>query len=310
MNNTLNNTSSNFSEEGCSLPVAHGLSLITTNALVGLLGTFGNLMVCAAVATTPRLRRPLNYLLFSLAIADLIVTMVCEPLLVAILSKITFLDECDAIANLERPTRALSRFSCFASVAHIAAISVDRFISVVYPLRYKSIMPNGGLKIMLIATWAFPVTVIVLTAAIPGRLPKALLAVVAFALMYAIIIVSYLLIVAFLIKHRKRRNQLRVNSSREVNRSRVEIRAAFTLAIVIGVFTACWFPLWIALFPTGRRAAHMWIRTLAFSNSTMNFLIYTLRMPDFRKAYCEILRNMCSRRENKNRTNPVQVLPG
>ena len=78
MNYSLKNTSvpsSNFSKEGCSLPITHGVPLIATNAVVSLMGTFGNLLVCVAVATSPRLRRSSNYLLASLAIADLIVTM-------------------------------------------------------------------------------------------------------------------------------------------------------------------------------------------------------------------------------------------
>ena len=127
----MNFTLSNFSGGDCSLPLAHGVALITTNAVLGVFGTFGNLLVCVTVVTNPRLRRSLNYLLFSLAIADLIVTMVCEPLLVAILGKITFFNDC--AANVERIYRTLSRVSCFASVAHVAAISVDRFISVVVP---------------------------------------------------------------------------------------------------------------------------------------------------------------------------------
>ena len=296
----MNYSLGNFSRGNCSLPIAHGVALITTNAILGVLGTFGNSLVCVAVVTNPRLRRSLNYLLFSLAIADLIVTMMCEPLLVAILGKITFFDDC--ASNVERIYKTLSRVSCFASVAHMAAISVDRFISVVYPLRYKSIMKRRGLKIMLIASWAFPFTVPILSVSIPDSFPKAFLAVGAFTFMYIIIVVFYSLIVAFLVKRRKKRNQLRANSSCNANQSSVEIRVALTLAIVIGIFTACWFPLMISLFAAGeplvkpQGAAHMWIRTVALSNSAMNFLIYTLRMPNFRQAYVAICRKMCGLR--------------
>ena len=301
----MNFTLSNFSGGDCSLPLAHGVALITTNAVLGVFGTFGNLLVCVAVVTNPRLRRSLNYLLFSLAIADLIITMVCEPLLVAILGKITFFNDC--AANVERIYKTLSRVSCFASVAHMAAISVDRFISVAYPLRYKSIMESLGLKIMLTASWVFPFTVPVLSVSIPDSFPKAFLAVGAFTLMYTIIVVFYSLLVAFLVKRRKKTNQLRAHSSSNANQSSVEIQVAFTLAIVIGIFTACWFPLMISLFAAGKPlvkpqgAAHMWIRTVALSNSAMNFLIYTLRMPDFRQAYVAICSKMCSIRGEKGR---------
>ena len=145
--------------------------------------------------------------------------MLCEPLLVAILVKITFFDDC--ASNVERIYKTLSRVPCFASVAHMAAISVDRFISVVYPLRYKIIMGGRGFKIMPIASWAFPFTVPILSVSIPDSFPKAFLAVGAFTFMYAIIVVFYSLIVAFLVKRRKKRNQLRAHSSSNVNQSSV-----------------------------------------------------------------------------------------
>jgi len=57
----------------CFLPMAHGIPLITVNAIVCVLGS------------NCRLHRASNYLLFSLAIADLIVTLVCTPLLLEII---------------------------------------------------------------------------------------------------------------------------------------------------------------------------------------------------------------------------------
>ena len=306
MNDTLSHPSTNLSDTGyCSLPVAHGVALITTNTLVGVFGTFGNLLVCVAVVVNPRLRRSSNYLLFSLAIADLIVTMVCEPLVVAILSKITFSYDC--ATNLEHAYKILSRLSCSASVAHMAAISVDRFLAVWYPLRHEIFMKKLGLKIMLLVSWTFPITVPILSAVLPDSFPKAFLGLATFALSYAIIMVFYSLILALLIKLRKKRNQQTPQTlSVQVN-CRVEMRVAFTLAIVIGVFTVCWFPLIIALFATGKPlvkpqgAAHMWIRTVALSNSAMNFLIYSLRIADFRQAYGAICRKMCSPTGNKYR---------
>ena len=300
MNHSLNNTSmsaSNVSVEDCSLPVAHGVALISTNAVVSVLGTLGNLLVCVAVVTNPRLRRPSNFLLFSLAIADLIVTMVCEPLVVAILAKITFFNDC--AANLEKPFSILSRLSCSASVVHMAAISVDRFIALVYPLHYKFIMEGYGTKVMLVISWALPFVVPILNAVIPKSFPKGFLGVSMFAIAYATVFVCYSCIVISLIKHRRTSNQIRVRSqSGDDSQSNVEVRVAFTLAIVIVVFTASWFPLVIFFFATGKvlvkrqGVAHMWIRTLALSNSAMNFLIYGSRMPNFREGFAVIGRKI------------------
>ena len=299
MNNSLENTiklPSNNSHEDCSLPVTHGIALITTNATVCVIGTLGNLLVCFAVATNPRLRRSSNYLLFSLAIADLIVTMICEPLLLEIFGKRTFFHDC--ATSLERPYSILSNLSCSSSVVHMAVISVDRFLAVVFPLRHEIIMKKCGLITMLIVAWAFPISVPILIATLPPSFPKAFMAAGTFGLSYVIVIVSYLLIVAFVFNLKRKRNKLRARPlSVDVNSS-VEIRVACTLAIVIGVFTVCWIPVMTALFATGKPLlkrngpAHMWLRTLALSNSAMNFLIYTAKIRDFRDAYARICRRM------------------
>ena len=144
----------------CSLPLYQGIALMTANAIVCVFGSLGNLLVCFAIATNPRLRRCSNYLLFSLAVADLIVTLVCEPLLLEMFYNRTFVYGCKP--NLERLYSILANLSCSASVVHLACISVDRFIAVVFPLHHEIVMKRCGLKIMLIASWAFPISVPIL----------------------------------------------------------------------------------------------------------------------------------------------------
>lgn len=298
MNYSLENTSvpsPNFSKGDCSVPITHGVPLIATNAIVSLMGTFGNLLVCVAVATSPRLRRSSNYLLASLAIADLIVTLVSEPLFIGILSRKTFFNDC--AAKLDRPYSRLATLSCAASIVHLASISVDRFLAVGFPIHYKMIMEKCGLKIMLIVSWALPISVPIFNVVHPAS--KAFLATGIFGLSYVIIIVSYLLIMVFLCKIKKKTNQSRARALPEKANSRVEVRVACTLAIVIIVFTAFWFPFIITRFATGKSLlkpngpAQQWITTLALSNSAMNFLIYTARMRDFRDAYAGMYKKLC-----------------
>ena len=280
----------------CSLPLAHGIALITMNIIVCVLGSLGNLLVCLAIATNARLRRSSNYLLFSLAIADLIVTMVCEPLILEFICKRTFFHEC--ATNLELVYSIVANISCSASVFHMTAISVDRFIAVVFPLRHE-LATKFGSKIMVIVAWVFPISIPFLNVVLPASFPRAFLAAGTFGLNYIIIVVSYLLIVAFLFKIKRKRNQVRARPAIANVNSSVEVRVACTLAIVIGVFTACWVPVMTAMFATGGSLikrygpVHMWLRTLALSNSAMNFLIYSAKIRDFRDAYADIFRKMC-----------------
>ena len=143
MNESSNNANT------CSLPMAHGIALITINAIVCVLGSLGNLLVCLAIATNSRLRRASNYLLFSLAIADLIVTLICEPIALDVISKMTFFHECTSSLK-QLAYGILGSLSCTISVLHLVAINIDRFIAVVFPLRHKLFLKKCGIKIMLI----------------------------------------------------------------------------------------------------------------------------------------------------------------
>lgn len=306
MNYTSSGPSYNLSTKDCSLPLAHGVALITVNSIVGVFGTIGNLMVCVAVVTNPRLRRFPNYLLFSLAIADLIVTMLCEPFVIAILIKRTFHNVC--AENVERVYLMVSNFSASASVVHLSAISIDRLLAVVSPLRHKCIMENFGWKSMLVVCWTLPVGFIFLGRFVPGPVSvKAFVSLAVFVLFYGIVFVSYTVIVISLIKQRKRVSQINATSPVDTN-SRREVRVAVTLAIVVVVFTACWFPLFVVFSVAGKPlvkihgTAHMWIRTLALSNSSMNFIIYGSRMRNFTDTYIEIFQKTLRLAGLKNTT--------
>ena len=298
-NNSLGDIT-NISASDCSLPLAHGIGLMAVNSVGAVVGTFGNFLVCTAVLyTSPRLRRCSNYLLVSLAIADLIVTMVCEPLVVGIAAKKTFFNDC--ASNLRLAYVVSSNFSCAASVFHLAAISVDRFLAVIVPLRHGRIMKSYGLKVMLIVVWG--TSTVFASLRVPFLKETNYVVVVTFIINYFLIIGCYLSITisVFLLRRRKRHVQASTQGRTLTSvRSKVERRFAFTLAIVIGVFTACWVPFIVVGHDVGKSlvklygTAYMWATTLALLNSAMNFLIYSARIRDFRDSYalicCKILR--------------------
>ena len=204
----------------------------------------------------------------------------------------------------------------------MAAISVDRLIAVVFPLHYRYIMESYGLKAMLIMSWTLPIVVPIYNALTPANFPKGFIGLAIFGLCYVTVFISYFLIVISLVRHRRKQNQARPRVSSDVNTFHVEVRVAFTLAMVIVVFTACWFPFVGAFFVSGKLLvkkhglALMWIRTLALSNSAMNFLIYGSRLPSFREAFTsvgqKIIRGVfipkCSRNHGSYNVTAMQAI--
>ena len=289
----------------CFLPMVHGIALITINAIICVLGSLGNLLVCFAIATNSDLRRASNYLLFSLAIADLIVTLICEPLFMKYIIQRTFLYDCKA--SLYIALSILSSLSCATSVLHMVAISLDRFVAVAFPLRHKNFMEKWGLKVMLIVSWSIPIFTVILLLILWRVIPSVSYSASHFFLfgtfVFSFFLISffYFLIVAFLLRHKRKRKRL--SGARNVSvrlTSRMEIRVTCTLAIAIGIFTACWAPGFAVISATmdGKLLIRpnsllgMWLGTLALSNSAMNFLIYSAKIQHFKEAYVSIMRKV------------------
>ena len=299
----MNESSKNVNS--CFLPMAPGIALITINAIVCVLGSLGNLLVCLAIATNSRLRRASNYLLFSLAIADLIVTLICEPLFIEVIIERTFLYDCTA--SLDTAFFILGYLSCATSVLHMVAISLDRFVAVALPLRHKNFMEKCGLKVMLIVSWSIPIFKVIILLVLSRVIPSASYSASPFLLFgtfvfsYFLIFFFYFLIVVFLLRYNRKRKQLSRDRNVSVKlTSRMEVRVSCTLAIAIGIFSACWVPvitIMIAIM-TGKPLTRpngpldLCLRTLALSNSAMNFLIYSAKIRDFKEAYVDIFRKL------------------
>ena len=299
----MNESSKNVNS--CFLPMAPGIALITINAIVCVLGSLGNLLVCLAIATNSRLRRASNYLLFSLAIADLIVTLICEPLFIEVIIERTFLYDCTA--SLDTAFFILGYLSCATSVLHMVAISLDRFVAVAFPRRHKNFMEKCGLKVMLIVSWSIPIFKVILLLVLSRVIPSASYSASPFLLFgtfvfsYFLIFFFYFLIVVFLLRYNRKRKQL--SRARNVSvklTSRMEVRVSCTLAIAIGIFSACWVPAITIMIAsmTGKPLTRpngsldLCLRNLALSNSAMNFLIYSAKIRDFKEAYVDIFRKL------------------
>ena len=123
---------------------------------------------------------------------------------------------------------------------HLVAISTGRLLAVTFPLRHGRIMKNYGLKIMLATMWVVAFAFATVRQLFPKK--TYYLAAVMFAIGYSLMFVCYLSILLTLVRERKRKGRLGVQSSIDVN-LKVERCVALTRAIVIILFSVSWFPL-------------------------------------------------------------------
>ena len=288
MNDSTNDTAP--SSDACLLPVKHIIALIPINLLSIIIGTIGNALVIGTVYTNTALQIISNFWLASMAIADLMVTALGQPLLVAFWA-LQVNRECSE--PVSETFRLVGNMSCSASVLHLCFISVDRCLVIVRPLDSKKIRTLRRFKIAVAITWTIPIIYGVLRMTI-SRKATSYFTVIAAALCYLTIITSYTLII---VKVWNRKPEILRSSTRGHARQSashlVERRVTVTIAIVVVVFTICWVPLMYlrsAYAESNIGVAYNWARTVALTNSAMNPWIYCFRMAEFRATYKKLLR--------------------
>nr|XP_033470972.1 dopamine receptor D4 related sequence [Epinephelus lanceolatus] len=116
----------------------------------------GNVLVCLSVLTEQSLKTATNYFIISLAAADLLLALLVLPLYVysEFLGGIWTLSTalCDALMTMDV-------MLCTASILNLCAISVDRYIAVVVPLKYNRNQFSVRQLALIAATWVLSLSV-------------------------------------------------------------------------------------------------------------------------------------------------------
>ena len=119
--------------------------------LICLIVTFGNILVISAVKISSKLRGPTNTIIVSLAVADLLLgkdynqlnTLCIHYLGVLVLPLSAVYEVVDSWIfgrHLCFIWLSVDVWTCTASILHLVAISMDRYIAVTHPVTYPSIM--------------------------------------------------------------------------------------------------------------------------------------------------------------------------
>ncbi|XP_075235488.1 5-hydroxytryptamine receptor 2B [Lycorma delicatula] len=119
-------------------------------ASVLVLGTAaGNILVCLAIAWERRLQNVTNYFLMSLAITDLMVAILVMP--VGILTLVTGFFPLAPVYCLA--WICLDVLFCTASIMHLCTISVDRYLSLRYPMKFGRNKTRKRVTLKIIFVW-------------------------------------------------------------------------------------------------------------------------------------------------------------
>ncbi|XP_062327836.1 neuromedin-U receptor 2 [Osmerus eperlanus] len=138
------------------------LAITLVYLLIFLTGLSGNLLTCTVIVKHKKMRTTTNLYLFSLAVSDLMVLLFGMPLEIY-----------DLWQNYPFPfgeggcyfKTFLFETVCFASILNVTALSVERYMAVIHPLKTRCLSTNTHARRVIAAVWA-----VSLSCAVPNTL--------------------------------------------------------------------------------------------------------------------------------------------
>uniref|UniRef100_A0AAY4ED07 5-hydroxytryptamine receptor 7 n=1 Tax=Denticeps clupeoides TaxID=299321 RepID=A0AAY4ED07_9TELE len=277
-------------EQVLQLSPAGSLLVGLTLAIITAATVMGNTLVVIAVCVVKKLRQPSNYLLVSLAVADLSVALAVMPFVIVtdLTGGVWLFGEvfCNIFISMDV-------MCCTASIMTLCVISVDRYLGITQPLTYPA-RQNGWLMAkMIFGVWLASASITLppfcgwaqnINAAgvclISQDVGYTLYSTaVAFYVPMAVMLIMYYKIfqaaqksgtkhrcpALTLCQHEVSRKAAAVTTEglgmqglklgpsaerRNISIFRREQKAATTLGVIVGVFSVCWLPFFV--FTTAR----------------------------------------------------------
>lgn len=279
--------------------------------IIVLVGLFGNTLVVIVIIANKQMRSTTNYLIFSLAMADLLFIVFCVPFTASdyILASWPFGSIwCQTVQYLTYVT-------AYASVYTLLLLSFDRFLAVVHPIAAMTIRTEANALYAICCCW-----VLILTSCIPLYLCHGIkkqnydgkvyihcgfldedynhmafhigFITTMYFVPLAVIVVLYLMIL----------NRLWYGvvpgGSRSAESVRGKKRVTRMVVIVVVTFIVCWFPIQLVLLlkslglyqmTTLKIIMQIAAQVLAYINSCVNPILYAFLSDPFRKAFRKVI---------------------
>ena len=279
------------------------LMLCVLNAYLSYSATMLNILAIYGFKKTSSLSKNLKTLLLSLAVSDLGVGLLAQPLFVAYLAmdstqtnETNESDDAIHIAGLI-PTN----FFTYASLFSVTALCADRFLAIHLHLRYQELVTDKRVTAVVVLIWVISA----LISLIRFFIPKNTMYVSFVIIDAACIITATSLSVKLYLTLRRHINQIQVpqvaqnDQGESVQRKR---KSAMASLYVYLVFIVCYLPNICRLFITAAipepridvRHLQFFTLTLVFLNSTLNPLIYCWKMKRIQHTIVGTLRNLFS----------------
>ena len=259
------------------------------NAPLMLTAIIGNSLVLVAILRTALLRSPSTVFLFSLAVSDLLVGIVVQPL--AIMFRLKYSH------SLSYAYKVLSGLVCAVSLCTMATISVDRFLALHCHMRYPDLITTK--RATYISANAWIICAFLSCSYFLSERVFFLAITVGIAVCLLICTFSYVRIYGIVHYHQLRiQAQQQAVESTEHNLNMVRsTKSAINTLIFYVCMILCYTPVFISsliyvLFSKYWTSVEVLAYTVAYLNSSINPILYCWRLRELRVAVVKTLQEM------------------
>ena len=286
-----------YSEELTRKIFGELIFLSVLNILLSVTTFLGNTLILVALPKENSLHPPSKLLFRNLAITDLCVGIIAEPLLVAYLMSLVK-QRWDICYELDYAGLAIGAILCSVSLFTLTAISVDRLLALWLGLRYRRVATLRKAYISVIVMWVLSV---VAGAAIYS-LDTVILDWSMFITISLCVVISSLCYTKIFVVLRRRKIRLEDSAFQgpteviKVPLNLARYRKAVYSALWVQVtLVVCYLPFGIATtIPEISLSVYLMTLTLLLLNSSLNPFIYCWKIREVRQAVKDTIRQLFS----------------
>ncbi|XP_078355153.1 adenosine receptor A2b-like [Oculina patagonica] len=272
------------------------ITLIILNTFISIAATTGNLLVLVTIWRNPNLHSPSNTLLFGLALSDLCVGLVSEPLNIGF--QVVLLKNSSEITSCTlMDTRTfISAFLTSVTLLNVTAMSVDRYLAIHLHLRYQQVVTESKTRTIIVCIWLISglQSMIIFFDAITG------FSVFTVTITVCLAIVTFVWIKTYqVVRHHQAQIQDQMNAATQsFNMARFRHSALNTMLVLV-VFLVCYLPFLVAKISltfnvTPSNVVFLEVAyVFVLLNSSLNPLLYFRRQRDLRAAANQTLIKFC-----------------
>ena len=272
------------------------IALLVVNTFISITATIGNLLVLVTLWRGPHLHTSSNTLLFGLALSDLCVGIVSEPLHIGFQAVILNNSSKIASCTLRKVRNLISLFLTAVTLLTVTAMSVDRYLAIYLHLRYEQVVTKKRTWKVILFLWLISSLTLVIMAF--DAVSSYLVVTLVIAVCLAIISFVWIKIYHVVRHHRAQIQDQMAVASQSFNMARFRNSAINTMFVLV-IVLLCYTPLLVSNICLAANVIPLNVVLLEICyifvllNSSLNPFVYFWRQRDLRAPAKQLVMSFC-----------------